>query len=106
MNQVHFPKQPIFEGSERSLSYFQPGRVTHFLVAQGCRGPERRGRPQAAQAPGFGGVGRLQRAPHHGAGEGGTVGGRVRQGVVGGRHRHGPPFSVPRGREGVGRELR
>lgn len=80
------------------------GAGPHLLVAEGCRGSQRGGRPQAAQAPGFGGVGWFQWSPHHGAVRR-SVGGGVRQGVVRGGHGHAPPLRMPGRGQRVRREL-
>ena len=80
------------------------GSDSDLFVAEGGRGPQGGCRPQAAQAPGLGCVGRLQGAPHQGAVRG-PVGGGVRKGVIGRGHRHGPPLGMPGGGQWVRREL-
>lgn len=86
------------------MSKLYTNTVPHLFIAQCSRGPQWGCRPQAAQAPGFGGVGWLQWGPGHGTVRQ-SMGGGVRQSVVVGGHCHGSPLSMPGWGEGVRREL-
>lgn len=82
-----------------------PQCVQHLLLAKSSCGQKWRCRAKAAQAPGFGGAGRLQRAPHWAATVGRPKRREMGKSVAGLSIAHSTSLRVSGGSDGVRGQL-